>query len=230
MIMTYLDYDITYFGESSVLIQVKKTPSTKLLEWLSDKKKVLSKKFNVEVIQTYNELLLKDIFVKSSKNTIEDQIHSLLQQEIGSRLDQSIIHQIPVCYDPKYAKDILGYSRGIGLSLQEIIKLHTSITYTIYFMGFLPGFPYLEGLDSKLYLARKSTPSRTIEAGSVAIGGSQTGIYPQSSPGGWYCIGRTPIDLFNSSSKPHTPFKTGDRLEFYAIESIQFEEMNMGIY
>ena len=92
------------------------------------------------------------------------------------------------------------YSKEISLTKNEIVQLHSSKTYYLHMYGFLPGFMYLGGLDSKLQISRKTIPSRRVLKGSVAVGGSQTGIYPSDSPGGWYVIGNTPINLFDASN------------------------------
>jgi inhibitor of KinA len=106
-----------------------------------------------------------------------------------------------------------------NLSVSEIIQRHTAPIYTISFLGFLPGFLYLSGLDAQLFIDRKTAPNLNIKKGAVAIGGTQTGIYPKQSPGGWHIIGNTPIDLFNIKQEPPSPFKAGDTAKFVPIDS-----------
>jgi inhibitor of KinA len=105
----------------------------------------------------------------------------------------------------------------VGLSRNEIVDLHTSALYDVYFIGFLPGFLYLGGLDEKLHIPRKIIPDLKILSGSVAIGGAQTGIYPQESPGGWYVIGHTDFKVIDFYSPPFCQVKPGDRVKFSAI-------------
>lgn len=133
------------------------------------------------------------------------------------------VWKIPVCYDPQFGFDLEALAYSKGLAVEELVNLHTSPSYRIHFIGFLPGFPYLSGLDPRLATARKSIPDRNIPAGSVAIGGDQTGIYPQASPGGWHVIGRTPVSLFDFSSKIPFPFQMGDQLRFEPISRAEFE-------
>ena len=105
-----------------------------------------------------------------------------------------------------------------SLSKAELIVLHTKVVYTVFFIGFLPGFLYLGGLDPKLYFDRKTTPGLHVKKGAVAIGGQQTGIYPQDSPGGWHVIGQTPVELFNKAHNPPCTIQAGDQLKFVAID------------
>ena len=113
------------------------------------------------------------------------------------------------------------------MALEEIIDLHTSKEYIVYTMGFSPGFPYLGGLDSKLDVPRLKKPRIKVEKGSVGITGNQTGIYPIESPGGWNIIGRTPLELFNSTSDFPTLLKPGDKVKFFEITTLdEFDQIN----
>ena len=139
--------------------------------------------------------------------------------------------KIPVCYDLKYAPDLLNLSKEINLDASEVVKLHLSARYRVYFLGFLPGFLYLGGLDNRLYLRRKKKPLLKVPKGAVAIGGMQTGIYPNISPGGWHLIGNTPINLFNPKKNPPCFAKPGDWISFEQIDSdtytkIESEQQN----
>ncbi|SFH10675.1 sensor histidine kinase inhibitor, KipI family [Algoriphagus hitonicola] len=131
--------------------------------------------------------------------------------------------EIPVCYDLEFGFDLDRLAKLKPITIEEFIHLHSSPTYRIHFIGFLPGFPYLSGLDPKLTTPRKSQPDRAIPSGSVAIGGNQTGIYPQQSPGGWHVIGRTPIRVFNSKASPPVFFEMGDQIKFKPISKEEFE-------
>ena len=120
------------------------------------------------------------------------------------------------------------------LKIEKIIELHTAPFYTVYGVGFLPGFLYLGGLNKELITARKEVPRIDVFEGSVAIGGNQTGIYPQHSPGGWQIIGKTPIPLFDSKKEDPTFIKPGDRIKFYAVSKSKFDiieiELDAGVY
>ena len=105
---------------------------------------------------------------------------------------------------------------------------HGAPLYRVAMLGFAPGFPYLLGLDPGLALPRRDQPRQRVEAGSVAIGGSQTGIYPQASPGGWQLIGRTPLRLFDPQRQPPCPLAPGDGVRFVAISRAEFDRLAVG--
>ena len=112
-----------------------------------------------------------------------------------------------------------------NLSKQKIIALHAQAIYTVYFIGFLPGFLYLGGLDPALNFPRKQIPRLQIKKGAVGIGGVQTGVYPTQSPGGWNIIGNSPISFFNASNKIPCFAKAGDKIQFYTISLKKHKEI-----
>ncbi|WP_296702686.1 5-oxoprolinase subunit PxpB [Algoriphagus sp.] len=132
------------------------------------------------------------------------------------------VWKIPVCYDGEYSRDLFALAKSKNLTAQELIHLHSSNPYRLHFYGFLPGFMYLQGLHNKLHSPRKSIPEMEVPAGSVAIGGSQTGIYPSSSPGGWYIIGQTPIKFFDPHKVPPVWAEPGDKVQFMPITEEEF--------
>jgi len=131
---------------------------------------------------------------------------------------------IPVCYDIELGPDLPEVARHAGISAEEVIRLHSSPTYLVYFLGFSPGFVYLGGLPEILHTPRLATPRPSIAGGSVGIAGSQTGIYPVDSPGGWRLIGRTPLRMFDPEATPPTRLQPGDRMKFEPIDRARFEE------
>jgi inhibitor of KinA len=133
--------------------------------------------------------------------------------------------EIPVCYDPEFALDLDHVADHAGISLNEVVALHSRAHYLVNCLGFSPGFPYLTGLPKKLTTPRRATPRKEILAGSVAIGGTQTGIYPQVSPGGWNVIGRTPLRLFDVQKDPPVLLRLGNRVRFRAITREEFEAL-----
>ncbi len=135
------------------------------------------------------------------------------------------IMEIPVCYDPEFALDLDDVARNTQISTQQIVDLHSAAEYRVACIGFVPGFPFLTGLPEKLATPRRDVPRKEIPAGSVGIGGAQTGIYPLRSPGGWNLIGRTPLRLFDPTKNPPTLLCPGDRVRFRAITREEFERM-----
>jgi KipI family sensor histidine kinase inhibitor len=134
---------------------------------------------------------------------------------------------IPVCYDVGCAPDLADVARACRLSEAEVIAAHTSRSYTVYLLGFSPGFPYLGDIDERLVLPRRAEPRPRIAAGSVAIATQYTAVYPQPTAGGWHIIGRTPATLFDASASPPALLAPGDTVRFYAIDSAEFERLSV---
>ena len=132
------------------------------------------------------------------------------------------IWQIPVCYDFEFGKDLQEISNVTNLEISEIINLHSEKLYRVYFIGFLPGFCYLGGLNKRLFVERKPNPRLHVAKGSVAIGGTQTGVYPGESAGGWNIIGKTPVDFFNIHLEHPCFAKAGDFIKFITIDKDEF--------
>ncbi len=130
--------------------------------------------------------------------------------------------EIPVCYDPKFALDLDKVAEQAALSPKRVVDLHCGAEYSVNCIGFTPGFPFLSGLPAKLATPRRQTPRKEIPAGSVAIGGKQTGVYPIKSPGGWNIIGRTPLRLFDPTKDPPALLRAGDRVRFTSITRAKF--------
>ncbi len=130
---------------------------------------------------------------------------------------------IPVCYDARFGPDLADVAARSGLDIHGVIKRHAAGRYVVGAIGFMPGFPYLSGLDARLHTPRRATPRMQIPAGSVGIGGAQTGVYPLASPGGWNLLGRTPVSLFrpDNESEP-TLLRPGDHVRFRAITAEEF--------
>ena len=130
--------------------------------------------------------------------------------------------EIPVCYDPEFALDLDRVAEHTKLSEAEIVDLHSSREYRVACIGFVPGFTFLAGLPKNLATPRRDVPRKEIPAGSVGIGGPQTGIYPLRSPGGWNLIGRTPLRFFEPTKNPPTLLCPGDRVRFRPISREEF--------
>lgn len=132
---------------------------------------------------------------------------------------------IPVCYGGEYGPDLAEVAALCRLDADSVIARHTAADYRVAMLGFAPGFPYLLGLDPQLAVPRRTDPRQRVPAGSVAIGGSQTGIYPEALPGGWQLIGRTPLRLFDIAANRPSRFIPGDRVRFQAIDQDQFRKL-----
>lgn len=160
-----------------------------------------------------SDLNYKDLLDLESK--LNELITSTKPLELSGRLIE-----IPVDYGGDLGLDLKVIAKAKGMSMSEFAKLHAEPIYDVYFIGFQPGFAYLGGLNELLHTPRLSTPRLKIPAGSVGIGGAQTGIYPYQSPGGWNIIGNTKAKLFDVNSENPSLLKAGDRLKF-VINSIK---------
>ena len=149
-------------------------------------------------------------------------IKDLLRIEIKAGEERKKVFEIPVCYGGEFGPDIATIAEHAGLSEQEVIELHSSRDYLIYMLGFLPGFCYLGGLDERIFTPRLASPRLKIDAGSVGIGGSQTGIYPLDSPGGWQLMGKTPVKTYDPDREVPILFEAGNYIRFVPVSEEEF--------
>lgn len=141
----------------------------------------------------------------------------LAREAVAGEVGEPRIVEIPVRYGGEDGPDVAEVAAHAGLSPEEVIRRHAGGLYRVYFMGFSPGFPYMGGLDPALATPRRETPRKRVPAGSVGIGGSQTGIYPQASPGGWQLLGRTEVALFDPQADPPCLLSPGDLVRFREV-------------
>ena len=149
------------------------------------------------------------------------QVESLVRDALA-RLDAVSLPpprtlEVPVRYGGAEGPDLEEVARLHGMTADEVVRLHLSGDYLVYFLGFSPGFPYMGGMPARIATPRLPAPRVRVPAGSVAIGGEHTGIYPVASPGGWRIIGRTPLDIFRLDRDPLTLLNMGDHVRFAAI-------------
>tara|TARA_R110000868_G_scaffold383578_7_gene650679 strand:- start:30672 stop:31367 length:696 start_codon:yes stop_codon:yes gene_type:complete len=177
----------------------------------------------VDIVPAYKSLsIIFEMPIKSHKFLI-DILSGLKGTSIS--VSSKVIHEIPICYDLGLDWEIVENQSGIKKG--EFILQHSSKTYTVAMMGFLPGFMFLNGLDDKLSVPRKISPRTKVPSGSVGIGGDQTGIYSLESPGGWNIIGQTPLTFFNVDKTPPTKLKAGDEIKFKLITKKEFEHWSI---
>ena len=153
-----------------------------------------------------------------------------LEAEIRSRADRleagittsGALIEVPVCYGGDLGPDLADVAAFARSSEQEVIDVHAGREYRVYMVGFIPGFAYMAEVAPRIAAPRRTTPRTAVPAGSVAIAGGQTGIYPAVTPGGWNIIGRTPIQPFDPDRQEPCLFKSGDRVRFHPIPSDEF--------
>ena len=175
----------------------------------------------IETVPAFASLLVRYDPLRTDYDGVSAALYRLAEDIEAEKVQSGRTVEIPICYGGAYGEDLPAVARHAGLSEEEVIRLHSGRTYRIYMLGFLPGFPYLGGLDERLYTPRLPSPRTRIPAGSVGIGGQQTGIYPMESPGGWQLIGRTPLRLF-VPGRP-LPYAAGDLIRFVPIGPEEFE-------
>lgn len=227
---------IARFGDCGILLTWKEEISLQAHRAIMQTDEFIKSHFESAVLETTPSYCSLAIYLNSEVNP--EVIINELNQMTWSlpQTTQRATHKItlPVCYETPYACDIEAVAAYHNLTINEVVALHTAPNYHVYFIGFLPGFPYLGGLSKQLYTPRKETPKAQIESGAVGIGGMQTGIYPNVSPGGWHIIGQTPIPLFDVSKNPPALLSAGDIVRFKAIDLVTFhkikEELAQGKY
>ncbi len=220
------------FGRHAFLIDWKSKIDEIILDEILTVNNYISENFSEEIIETvsaYHSLaiyLKRDININSFIEKVKKS-YTFMSKDITAK--KNYIITIPVCYEIEYAPDILSVASSHDHSIFEVIKLHTQTLYKVYFLGFLPGFPYLGGLDKRLYTSRKKKPRQNIVKGSIGIGGKQTGIYTVDSPGGWNIIGRSPLQFFNTTASQPTVINNGDYIKFVSISKKQYLKLDTSI-
>jgi inhibitor of KinA len=232
--------EITPLGDSALLIRVAEnfddSPEDALSKVLAAKRGLEAAQIPgaIEVAPAYTTVALfynpmhaidagaplEDVF-----GWIEQRIRKVLSEIKGIHADraESSFVEIPVCYESEFALDLEHVAEHAGVHWKEVVDLHCAVEYRVHCVGFTPGFPFLGGLSRKLATPRRDVPRKEIPAGSVAIGGSQTGVYPIKSPGGWNIIGRTPFHLFDPKKNPPALLRAGDRVRFRSVTREEFE-------
>ena len=137
--------------------------------------------------------------------------------------------RLPVCYGGEYGPDISEVSRYAQCSEHDVIRRHSSVTYRVYMLGFLPGFAYLGKVDQVIAIPRRNNPRLAVQAASVGIAGQQTGVYPSQSPGGWQIIGRCPSRLIDWSKKEPFLLGAGKRVRFDPVSEDEYERLQEGV-
>jgi KipI family sensor histidine kinase inhibitor len=178
-----------------------------------------------ETISSYCSLLVYyDPFLLSFAQ-VSSRIEETLNREVVPEEFSQTVKEIPVLYGGVSGPDLSFVAEHNGLSPEEVVRLHTRETYLVYVVGFSPGFAAMGTVPERIRAPRLSSPRTKVPAGSVGIGGMQTGIYAVESPGGWQLIGRTPRKLFDLRRQPPSVFQAGDFARFYAIGENEFQEI-----
>ncbi|MCM3568190.1 5-oxoprolinase subunit PxpB [Neobacillus mesonae] len=175
-----------------------------------------------EYVPAYNTVAIYYLPYIISYNELAGKLEEVYNTLPPEARYQPIVYEIPVYYGGETGTDLAYIAKYHKLKEEEVIDLHSSQEYLIYMMGFIPGFPYLGGLSEKLSVPRLEHPRLSVAAGSVGIGGKQTGIYPGSVPSGWRILGITPVKLFDIHNTPPSLFTMGNYIKFFPVDKKEF--------
>lgn len=223
------NYQLFINSDHSILIEFEGDISESLLRYILGAAESIHNKPPtgfIELVPAYNSLLVIFEPLEFQPEQALSDIKTTIEQAKPVSAGSSRTIEIPVCYDVRVAHDIDYVADYCGMTVEELIEAHSSQNYTVYMLGFLPGFLYLGGLDERLHCPRRDNPRTKIEAGSVGIGGSQTGVYPIASPGGWQIIGRTPTTMLDIEQSPPSIANPLDNIRFVPISYEEFKKLS----
>lgn len=230
--MQQLTYSISPLGDSAIVVKFGCTIEEYISLQVLTAFEILSKAALpgvIDLVPAYASLVLhyNPVKLMNQKKPVFDYVVESVIQLLDAADDlitnTSRHLSFPVCYALRFGSDLEAMSQQIRLTVEDIIQIHTSRSYRVYMIGFLPGFAYMGEVDNRISIPRHAQPRMNIEAGSVGIADIQTGIYPLASPGGWQIIGRTPVKTFDSSLVNPVYFHPGDQVTFYSITEDEFE-------
>jgi inhibitor of KinA len=215
------------FGDNGLLINWPAKVDEAINAEVLQMDNILLSTFGKEIIETVPTYHSLAIYVKDKVKLSEfiKKIEKIPRIPLERKAGTKLLVRIPVCYNLRFGLDLKEIAALHKISTSEIIKLHTKEIYKVYFLGFLPGFPYLGGLNKDLCTPRKKLPRKLIEKGSVGIGGGQTGIYTSDSPGGWNIIGKCPLNFFSIAKSSICILKPGDYVKFVSISMKKYHQI-----
>jgi inhibitor of KinA len=207
-------------GDQSIVIELGDEISAECNRQVHNLRKAIEReaiKGVVDLIPTYRSLLVQYDGTQVSYADMASRLASLQTTTTEAVEEAPIVVHLPTLYGGEYGPDLEFVAENAGMSVDEVIHLHSGTDYLVYMMGFTPGFPYLGGMSDAIATPRLATPRATIPAGSVGIAETQTGVYPIDSPGGWQLIGRTPLQLFDVARNEPSLLDAGDYVRFVPL-------------
>ncbi len=179
----------------------------------------------VDLVPSYASLLIIFNPLECDHLWLRHAIRQCLKQQQRTQSNASRLVELPSYYSQESGPDLSLLASNAGLSIDEVIQLHSEQEYRVYAIGFAPGFAYLGQVDKQIAAPRLATPRKKVPKGAVAIADRQTAVYPAVSPGGWNLIGLCPQDMFDPHNEPHMPVAVGDRIRFRAISREEFFDL-----
>ena len=225
-------FEISLYGDRGIRIQLGNTISKKTNERIRNFSALLENENIpgvIEWIPAYTAISIYYDPLLIPYDSLCGRMESLYEKLSLVTLPAPIITEIPVCYEEEYGPDLGFVAEHNGLTIDEVIRIHTGTNYLIYMMGFSPGFPYLGGMPKKIATPRLASPRTKVPAGAVGIAGAQTGIYSMESPGGWQIIGRTPLKLYNPHEQQPVLLRSGNYIRFSSITKTEYEEIQTAV-
>jgi inhibitor of KinA len=234
--------EITSLGDSALLVRVRDhfrdAPEQTTNEVVATMRRIEQARLPgiIELAPAYTTIAvyfdpLRVIAGGADPDGVVDWLTNKLRDTLGnwhppkrSKVKRRLI-EVPICCDPEFALDLEEVASHTKFAASDVIDLYCAGRYCVGCIGFTPGFAFFLGLAKELATPRRASPRKEVPAGSVGIGGEQTGIYPLRSPGGWNVIGRTPLQLFDPQKNPPALFSIGDRVSFRAITRNEFEQL-----
>ena len=183
----------------------------------------------VETMPTFRSLTVLYDPLQSSRAALDPVLTALASQSEAAPAANGRRWRLPVCYGGEFGADLADVASATGLSPDAVVQLHADTELSVYMIGFMPGFPFMGDLPSALDMPRRREPRLRVPAGSVAITGSLTAIYPWQSPGGWQLIGRCPVPLFDAAAATPSLLAPGDTVRFEAITAQRLAELEAAI-
>ena len=223
---------IMVISDNSIIIEyppaISKEINSNIRSIVREIKNNLSEEI-VDIIPAYHNIIVGYDCLEVDPLVLCDKISAIVSTISESDIVEREIVEIPVCYEEPYGLDLDDVCEIHSISKEELIRKHTEPEYLVYMIGFTPGFPYLGGMDESLATPRKKEPRSKIPAGSVGIAGSQTGVYPIASPGGWQIIGRTPLKLFDPYRNNPVMIEAGQYIKYISISAKEFEDIERSL-
>lgn len=180
----------------------------------------------IELVPTYCALLVEYDAMLYSYSDICNIIEPTLEEGMSDTTNELVtVVEVPTVYGGEFGPDLSFVASHNHLSEDEVVSIHSGTDYLVYMLGFIPGFTYLGGMDSRIATPRLSSPRTLIPAGSVGIAGEQTGTYPSDSPGGWQIIGRTPVTMYDMSKAQAALLNAGDYVRYVPIDESEFHRI-----
>ncbi|WP_339164087.1 5-oxoprolinase subunit PxpB [Siminovitchia sp. FSL W7-1587] len=231
-----MNYHLKPFGDNAIVIHGGDEINPQTQNLVQSTCEILERQHEewlIEYVPAYTSVtLFYDIYIASKLakkheppfETVSRRIHELLSSYTTEQKIRQRVIEIPVCYGGAFGPDLSYVAEHNGLTPEEVIDIHSTGNYTVYMIGFAPGFPFVGGMPEKIATPRRKTPRLKIPPRTVGIGGKQTGIYPIETPGGWQLIGRTPIELFYPGQEPPTLLQAGDKIQFKPISLKEYKQ------